>query len=119
VPDHVTREIELPVDPAEAWTWLTDPDALGRWFGADVELDPRPAGRGCFRFPDGETRFALVETVDPGHELAFRWWPARDHDDASRVAIELEQTDDGSTVRVTETRLRAATVGPRAALACA
>jgi uncharacterized protein YndB with AHSA1/START domain len=105
VADHVIREIELPVDPDDAWTWVAEPDALGTWIGAEVELDVRPAGRGCFRFDDGETRFAMVETVDPGRSLEFRWWPARERDDASRVAIELEPVPDGTRVRVTETRL--------------
>ena len=77
MPDHVTREIDLPVAPAEAWAWLTEPEALGSWLGADVDLDVRPAGRGSFRFADGEIRFAVVEHVDVGRELAFRWWPAR------------------------------------------
>ena len=120
VADHVTREIDLPVAPEEAWAWLTEPEALGSWLGAEVELDVRPAGRGRFRFADGETRFATVERVDVGRELSFRWWPARERDDASRVAIELEPVDDGTIVRVTETRMRAAAsrLGPPVALAC-
>lgn len=121
MPDRVTREIDLPVEPADAWAWLSEPDALGSWLDAEVELDVRPAGRGTFRFADGETRFAMVESVDDGRALEFRWWPARERDDASRVAIELEPSSDGTRVRVTETRLRSQVhVGTsRAVLACA
>ena len=91
----------LPVEPAEAWSVARpSPTPLGRWLDAEVELDVRPAGRGCFRFADGETRFAVVETRRRRPALEFRWWPPAS-DDASRVAIELEPVAGGSRVRVT------------------
>jgi uncharacterized protein YndB with AHSA1/START domain len=92
--------VEAPVE--EAWEAVTDPGALSEWFGADVELEPRPLGRATFRFPDGTTRFAIVEEVDPPHRLAWRWWPAHERDAATRVAVELEQLEDETRVTVVE-----------------
>jgi uncharacterized protein YndB with AHSA1/START domain len=105
--ERIEREVELPVGPAAAWSWVTGPRELGDWFDADVELDPRPHGLGRFRFPDGTERLAIVERITDEELLEFRWWPAGDHGAASRVAITLEPTRGGTLVRVVETRLRA------------
>jgi hypothetical protein len=115
----VEREVELPVAPVEAWPWVTGGTELGEWFDAEVDLDARPNGHGRFRFADGSERLALVERVEPATRFEFRWWPAGDHADATRVAITLEPSADGTRVRVTETRLRAATGTRGPLLACA
>ena len=49
----VRREIDLDATPADVWDALTRPELLEQWFEADVELDPRPGGAGCFLGPDG------------------------------------------------------------------
>jgi uncharacterized protein YndB with AHSA1/START domain len=92
--------VDAPVE--ETWEAVTDPDALSEWFGADVELEPRPLGKGTFRFPDGTVRFAIVEEVDAPRHLAWRWWPAGDHSSATRVDVALEPLDDDTLVSVVE-----------------
>src|SRR5213080_2086747 len=49
----VRREIVLPASQAEVWTALTRSEELSAWFGADVEIDPRPRGTVTDRHPDG------------------------------------------------------------------
>ncbi len=71
----VEREITIPATPAEVWPAVTRSDEVSLWFGADVELDVRPGGRGVFRWPDGTERHAVVEEVEPEHRLSFRWLP--------------------------------------------
>jgi uncharacterized protein YndB with AHSA1/START domain len=103
-PDEVTREIELPAQPDEVWRSVTEPDELGDWLEADVELDPRPGGTGSFRFADGEVRRALVRDVEPGQRLAFTWWPLTGDDvgRATTVTITIEPSGDGSRLRLVE-----------------
>ena len=61
-PPEAEIVIDVPLD--EAWAAITDADELSAWFGADVELDAEPLGKGTFRFADGSVRFAIVEEVD-------------------------------------------------------
>ena len=106
----VERDITIPATtPAEVWPAVTHPDEVSIWFGADVELDVRPGGRGVFRWPDGTERHAVVEEVEPGHKLSFRWLPfqrtaERDIEPmpSTRVEITLDEVPDGTRVRVVE-----------------
>jgi len=105
----VEREITIPAAPAEVWPALTHSDQLSAWFGADVDLDARPGGRGCFRWADGTERAAVVEEIEPGRRLAFRWLPFQRTRDgeavtvpSTRVEITLEPAEGGTRVRVLE-----------------
>jgi uncharacterized protein YndB with AHSA1/START domain len=105
----VEREITIPATPAEVWPAVTRSDEVSLWFGADVELDVRPGGRGVFRWPDGTERHAVVEEVEPEHRLSFRWLPfqhtaERDVEaiPSTRVEITLDEVAEGTRVRVVE-----------------
>jgi len=105
----VEREITIPATPAEVWPVLTQSDEVSVWFGADVELDVRPGGRGVFRWSDGTERHAVVEAVEPEHRLSFRWLPfqhtaGRDVEaiPSTRVEITLDEVAEGTRVRVVE-----------------
>jgi uncharacterized protein YndB with AHSA1/START domain len=120
----VEREVQLPVVPAEAWRWLTEPSLVGEWFEDPIEMDLRPGGRVTFRFEDGAERGALVESVEPGRRLVFRWLPFERLADGSLVrrpvtTLEwlLEPSVDGSVLRVTERPLGAGSTGARLAVA--
>ena len=84
MPD-VEREITIPATPDEVWPAVTESDELSSWFGAEVELEAQPGGRGVFRWPDGAERRVVVEDVERGRRLAFRWLP-------------FQRTADGETV---------------------
>lgn len=94
---EITRELVLPAPPEEVWEALTDPDRLAEWFANEVELDPRPGGRGVFRWDNGESRAATVEEVDPLRRFGFRW------EEEGEVEFELEEVDEGTKVTVRET----------------
>jgi uncharacterized protein YndB with AHSA1/START domain len=111
--EDVTREVDLPAPPDEVWRSVTEADQLGDWLEADVELDARPGGAGTFRFADGEVRRALVREVEPGHRLAFTWWPLTGDEvgRATTVTITIDPTDAGSRLRLVESpRARARAV---------
>ena len=116
----VTREVVLPSGVDEVWAAITDPARLGEWFGADVELDLQPGGRAVFQGDDGAVRRGVIEEVDPGHKLAYRWWPY-DRDDPnpgapkqSRVELIIEAVPSGTRLLVTEVPLFSASASATA-----
>src|SRR5688572_22431511 len=62
---QVEREVVLPVPADVVWQAITDGEELSGWFGADVELDPRPGGAARFVGDEGDVRRAVVERVEP------------------------------------------------------
>ena len=90
---ELSREITLPATAAEVWESLADPDWLGEY--ASIELHPAGEIRA------GE-RSGFVEEVEEPRRLVF-WW-SRPDEEATRVEIELEETDGKTCVRVAESR---------------
>ena len=89
----VERELLVPETPDEVWGSLAHPD----WLGEDAEIELRPAGS----VRAGE-RSGFVEEAEEPHRLCF-WWSA-DGGEASRVELELTGRDDGTLLRVVESR---------------
>jgi len=88
---------------------LTDPAELAAWFGAEVDVDPRPGGAVRFRWADGVERRGLVVELDRPRRFAFRWRELRSTSsglaisDPTVVEFVLEGSEGGATrVRVTE-----------------
>ena len=119
--DVVEREVLLPLEQEEAWHAACEPDGLREWLAPEIELDLRPGGEGVIRWEDGGEREVLVEEVDPGERIAFRWRSLDDADDPvrglpTRVEIALEPVEGGTLVRVVESGF--AQLGAPVALAC-
>ena len=89
----VERELTVPEETEEVWRSLAEPECLGE----DATIDLREAGEVRAGERDG-----FVEEADAPRRLVF-WWSAPG-EEASRVEIELEEIDDGTRVRVTESR---------------
>src|SRR5688572_8616116 len=100
--DTVERHVTLPADLLEAWELLTRPDDLAAWLGAEVTLDPTPGSAGAVIDHDGTRRRLVVDEVELGRRLSWRWWTEGDEDRASRVEITLLPGLDGTEVRVVE-----------------
>ena len=107
--EAIEREITVPATRSEVWPAVTHSDEISAWFGAEVEIHARPGGRGTFRWPDGRTRHVIVEEVEPGRRLAFRWLPFERTAageiatvPSTRVEITLDEVADGTRVRVVE-----------------
>ena len=93
---EVVREIEIAAEPEDVWAALTDARQLEEWFANDVELDPRPGGRGVFHWDNGESREAEVEAVEEGERIVLRF------DDDGLVDLQVVPSEGGSVVRVSE-----------------
>ena len=115
--ETVERHVTLPAGPDEAWELLTDPDDLAAWLGREVALDPTPGATGVVVDHDGTRRRLVVDEVEAGRRLAWRWWTDGDTE-SSRVEITLAPAARGTAVRVVET-LAAGTTGESAASASA
>ena len=89
----VERELTVPEDIDEVWQLLAEP----KWLGEDATIDLREAGE----VRAGE-RTGFVEEVDEPRRLTF-WWSAPG-EESTRVELELEKTDAGTHIRVTESR---------------
>jgi uncharacterized protein YndB with AHSA1/START domain len=104
--DLIERELTLPAPPEAVWEALTDPGWLRQWLADEAELQLRPGGDARFRIGEN-TRSGWVEEVTPptggaAGRLAF-WWE-QEGEPASRVALEITPTDDGTRLRVIESR---------------
>ena len=97
----VRREIVLPAAVEEVWVALTRSEELSSWFGADVEIDPRPRGALTARHPDGTIRRGAVLAANRPFRLVILW----DGEDGSRVDFALEPAADGTRLTVIETPL--------------
>jgi uncharacterized protein YndB with AHSA1/START domain len=89
----VERELKVPETADEVWRSLAEPE----WLGEDATIDLREAGE--VRAGD---RTGFVEEADAPSRLVF-WWSAPD-EEATRVEIDLDETDTGTHIRVTESR---------------
>lgn len=106
--DRVERRVVLPASPGDVWRALTED--LSAWFGAEATIRAlRPGGHIEFRFADGSTRAAVIEELEMGRVLSFRWLSfARAADGTpsprarSRVELVLEPDDDGTALTVLE-----------------
>jgi len=104
----VERSVELPASASEVWEALTAPAGLSAWLGGEVlSLDVGPGGRGLVRRGDGAVRRVVVEEVETGRRLRFRWWPYSRPDMPSPlgstiVEFRLEEHGPTTTLRVIE-----------------
>jgi len=96
--------VVLAADHDDVWAALTDGDRLSRWFGCEVEIEPWPGGRVTMR-GQGMVRRALVEEVEPGRRLAFRWLPDPRGGPRTRVEFALEPHPEGTLLTVVEAPL--------------
>jgi uncharacterized protein YndB with AHSA1/START domain len=93
----VERQIDLDAAPEEVWDALAETDT---WLADEgtLPLEPGAVGR---LVEDGRSRTAIVEEVDHGHRLVYRWWDDLD-DDATRVEITVIGLEVGTRVVVRE-----------------
>jgi uncharacterized protein YndB with AHSA1/START domain len=89
----VERELTVPNEIEEVWSSLSEPE----WLGEDASIELREAGE----VQAGE-RSGFVEEAEAPRRLVF-WWSAPG-EEATRVELDLDETDAGTHIRVTESR---------------
>ena len=102
--EPIRRQVTLDAPRSSVWRAITDPAHLEAWFGAGVELDPRPGAPITVRWPDGSTSRGSVELVEPPGRFVFRWRSisgaglSLQIGEPTRVEFTLEPLDDGRTL---------------------
>ena len=104
---EVSDSIHIQADRARVWSGLTDPALLDSWFGERNEVDLRPGGRMVFEWEEHGRFAALLEEVDEGRALAFRWASVPDAEprvgNSTVVRFLLEDAHGGVRLTVRET----------------
>jgi uncharacterized protein YndB with AHSA1/START domain len=96
--------------PAEVWAALTEPDSLGRWLAAPVEIDLRRGGSFRLQLSERETMAGRVRAVEPPQTLELDW--IRPGEAPSILRFDLSPDGDG-TVLVFDHRRIEAQIGMR------
>jgi uncharacterized protein YndB with AHSA1/START domain len=99
--ERVEREVLLPASREEAWQALTDPEQVEEWLADEAEFDLRPGGDLAMR-TNGEEREGFFELIEEPSRLVF-WW-GEPGGDLARVEVDLAELEDGTHVRVVESR---------------
>lgn len=116
--ETVTTERDLDADPATVWEAITEPERLGQWLDADVDVDISEGSEGTITLGDtGDRSVVLVETVDEGERLVFRWATATEA--PTEVSIDIAPTTTGTRIRVVERMVPQGTASRHAASASA
>ncbi len=99
---RVVRRIEIELGPDRVWEVVTG--SLGDWLGGDIEIELRPGGKIHFR--STQQRVGVIEELEPGRRLTWRWWEEGDDDGSTDTVVELAiaESDWGSVLTITETR---------------
>lgn len=95
--ERIERELWLPATPEEVWDAVTGDG----WLADHVSLELHPGGDAEFE-TGGQVRTGWIEDVSMPERLTF-WW-ALDDEPASRVELRIQERDDGSRLRIVETR---------------
>lgn len=109
--ETVEREIELDASAEEVWAALCEPDT---WLADEGALDVSVGGTGVL-VEDGVVRRAIVESVEIGRRLVYRWWNDGDDAAASRVELTILPSDGPTRLIVRETLPGSVTAGASAA----
>jgi uncharacterized protein YndB with AHSA1/START domain len=107
----VRRETQIAAPPATVFAFLTDPQKILSWMGADADTDAHPGGlylvKNIAGRPDRTARGQFREVV-PVHRLAYSFgWEGDEAvpPGSSLVEIDLLDRDGGTLVRMTHTGL--------------
>jgi uncharacterized protein YndB with AHSA1/START domain len=105
----VHRETQIAAPPATVFAFLTDPEKIVSWMGAEATTEIHPGGLYLLKRVDGRAtaRGAFREVV-PVHRLAYSFGWEGDEEvppGSSLVEIDLIDRDGGTLLRMTHSGL--------------
>jgi len=105
----VRRETEIAAPPATVFAFLTDPEKIMRWMGAEATTEAHPGGLYLLKGVSGRrnARGAFREVV-PVHRLAYSFgWEGDEAvpPGSSLIEIDLIERNGGTLLRMTHTGL--------------
>jgi uncharacterized protein (TIGR03086 family) len=96
------KTVVVPLDPAETFALITQPDRLRRWMTVAARVELRAEGAYRWTVTPGHTASGTVVDVDPGKRVVFSWgWEDGDPPPgASTVTVTLTPVAGGTEVRL-------------------
>ena len=117
--DSIEREITIAAPIDQVWAVLTEPDHIGTWFGTGtpVHIDLRPGGLMELDHGIHGAYLTTIVKVDPPHTFSYRWASAypgvpATEDNSTLVEFTLEETADGTKLRVVESGFASIVIPP-------
>jgi uncharacterized protein YndB with AHSA1/START domain len=106
----VRRETHIPAPPATVFAFLTDPEKIMSWMGAEATTEAHPGGLYLVKGVGDNTHVArgAFREVVPVHRLAYSFgWEGSEEvpPGSSLVEIDLIDRDGGTLVRMTHSGL--------------
>jgi uncharacterized protein YndB with AHSA1/START domain len=113
-PFVVRREMHIAAPPATVFAFLTDPEKIVSWMGAEATTETHPGGLYLVKGVRDRTNVArgTFREVVPVHRLAYSFgWDGREEvpPGSSLIEIDLIDQDDGTLLRMTHSGLPTAT----------
>jgi uncharacterized protein YndB with AHSA1/START domain len=106
----VRREVQIAAQPATVFAFLTDPEKILSWMGAEATTEARPDGLYLIKGIGSRTHVArgAFREVVPVHRLAYSFgWEGHEEvpPGSSLVEIDLIERDGGTLLRLTHSGL--------------
>ncbi len=107
----LVRETHIPAPPATVFAFLTDPEKILSWMGAEAQAEPHAGGLYLVKGMGGDSARVARGTfreVVPVHRLAYSFgWEGSEAvpPDSSLVEIDLIDRDGGTLLRMTHSGL--------------
>ena len=106
----VRRETQIAAPPATVFAFLTDPDKILSWMGADATTEVNPGGLYLVKgvSPSGRVARGAFREVVPVHRLAYSFGWDGDEEvppGSGLVEIDLIDRDGGTLLRMTHSGL--------------
>jgi uncharacterized protein YndB with AHSA1/START domain len=110
--DAVVCEVSVRAPAADVYELFTEPSALVRWIGIRALLEPCPGGAFRFELLPGEFCSGRYVELVPHQRIVFTWgWESGAlpvSPGSTTVAVDLDERDGVTHVRLTHTGLDAA-----------
>jgi uncharacterized protein YndB with AHSA1/START domain len=106
----VRRETQIAAPPATVFAYLTDPEKILSWMGAEAETETHPGGLYLIKDVGNRGRVArgAFREVVPVHRLAYSFGWDGDEEvppGSSLIEIDLIDRDGGTLLRMTHSAL--------------
>ena len=107
----VRRETRVAAPPATVFAFLTDPEKILRWMGAEATSEAHPGGLYLVKGVGGRIASGTFREVVPVHRLAYSFgWEGNEAvpPGSGLVEIDLIDQDGGTLLRMTHSGLPSA-----------